>query len=47
MMTIILVLLRPKHMSNKMKWKLGTELSNLLIFAEVQSLAAQNYQDFH
>lgn len=30
----------PKHIPNKINWKLGTELSNLLCFAEVQSLAA-------
>lgn len=33
--------LGPKHTANKTKWKqFGTELSNLLFFAEVRSLAA-------
>lgn len=36
----IILTVAPKHILNKIKWKLVTEFSNLLCFTEVQSLAA-------
>lgn len=38
--------LAPKHIPDKMQWEPVTELSKLLCFAEVQSLATSELQEF-
>ena len=38
--------LAPKYILKKIKWKLHSELSNLLYSAKIQSLAASELQEF-